>query len=165
LDNVKPGAAIVKGKVVVTAFVPEMPVSVTVEFATFAVAPAVIVMTLNPVVGFGEKDAVTPTGSPEAARLTLPVNPYSGVTETFVETEDPGPRLAVPGPANVNAGETIPRVSVVSAFRVPLTPVMVRTDVPTDAALVAFNVSVAVPVTGLGEKDAVTPLGSPETAR
>ena len=42
---------------------------------------------------------------------------------------------------------------------------MVRMDVPTDAALVAFNVSVAVPVTGLGEKDAVTPLGSPETAR
>ena len=32
-----------------------------------------------PVVGLGEKDAVTPLGRPETARLTLPVNPYSGL--------------------------------------------------------------------------------------
>lgn len=31
-----------------------------------------------PVVGFGEKDADTPLGKPEAARLTLPLNPYWG---------------------------------------------------------------------------------------
>lgn len=38
---------------------------------------AVSVTVADPVAGFGEKDAVTPLGRPDAARLTLPVNPYS----------------------------------------------------------------------------------------
>ena len=29
------------------------------------------------VAGFGEKDAVTPLGKPDAERVTLPVNPVS----------------------------------------------------------------------------------------
>jgi hypothetical protein len=37
---------------------------------------------LDPVVGFGKKDAVTPLGSPEAERVTLPANPLSGFTLT-----------------------------------------------------------------------------------
>ena len=43
---------------------------------------AVKVSVLAPVVGFGEKDAVTPLGRPEAERVTLPVNPFCGYTET-----------------------------------------------------------------------------------
>jgi len=43
---------------------------------------AVRVSVLAPVVGFGEKDAVTPLGRPEAERATLPVNPFCGYTET-----------------------------------------------------------------------------------
>ena len=35
---------------------------------------------LLPVVGFGEKDAVTPLGRPDAERVALPVNPFRGVT-------------------------------------------------------------------------------------
>ena len=41
-----------------------------------AEAPAVSVNTVFPVAGFGEKDAVTPLGRPEAVRLTLPAKPY-----------------------------------------------------------------------------------------
>ncbi len=37
---------------------------------------AVSVSVLLPVVGFGEKEAVTPLGRPETERFTLPVNPY-----------------------------------------------------------------------------------------
>ena len=43
---------------------------------------AVKVTVLLPVVGFGEKDAVTPLGRPEAERVTLPVNPLSWFTLT-----------------------------------------------------------------------------------
>ena len=43
---------------------------------------AVRVTVLLPFVGFGEKDAVTPLGRPDAERVTLPVNPFNGFTET-----------------------------------------------------------------------------------
>jgi hypothetical protein len=44
---------------------------------------AVSVSTVEPVeMGFGAKDAVTPLRRPETARLTLPLNPYCGVTFT-----------------------------------------------------------------------------------
>jgi hypothetical protein len=33
------------------------------------------------VVGFGEKDAVTPLGSPEIEKLTAPLNPKLGFTD------------------------------------------------------------------------------------
>jgi hypothetical protein len=38
---------------------------------------AVSVKVLLPVVGFGEKDPVTPAGKPDTDRFTLPPNPYS----------------------------------------------------------------------------------------
>ena len=57
-----------------------MPVIVTVAGPVVAALLAVSVIKLEPVVGFGAKDAVTPLGRPEAARLTLPVNPYCGTT-------------------------------------------------------------------------------------
>jgi hypothetical protein len=65
-------------KVVVAVSVPEVPVMVTVDCPIAAEAPAVNVNVLEPVVGFGEKAAVTPAGKPDTARLTFPVNPYSG---------------------------------------------------------------------------------------
>ena len=46
-----------------------------------AVSVSVLLYPLYPaVVGFGKKDAVTPLGRPEAERVTLPVNPFWGVT-------------------------------------------------------------------------------------
>ena len=59
---------------------PEVPVMVTVEFPAGAVALAVRVSTLDPVAGLVPKEAVTPLGMPDAARVTLPVNPPASVT-------------------------------------------------------------------------------------
>ena len=52
---------------------------VTVLVPTAAVLLAVNVRVLEFVVGFGENEAVTPLGSPETARFTLPLNPYNDV--------------------------------------------------------------------------------------
>lgn len=57
------------------------------------------------------------------------------------------------------------RVMVVDEESVPEVPVMVIVFVPTAAELLAVNVNVLEFAVGLGEKEAVTPLGSPETAR
>ena len=45
---------------------------------------AVSVSVAEPVVGFGEKDAVTPLGRPVTARFTLPVNPPAAMTLSVV---------------------------------------------------------------------------------
>jgi hypothetical protein len=60
--------------------VPEVPVIVSGTIPADAVALAVRVSTLVVVVGFGKNDAVTPLGSPDAARLTLPENPFAEFT-------------------------------------------------------------------------------------
>jgi len=68
---------------------PLVPVIVTVADPRLAVLLAVSVNTLVPVVGFGLKDAVTPLGNPEAARVTLPANPYAPVTAMVDALEAP----------------------------------------------------------------------------
>lgn len=77
-------AVIVKASVVVAVRLPEVPVMVTVELPVVAVELAVRVRMLLPVVGFVPKAAVTPLGRPEAARVTLPLNPPTSVTETVL---------------------------------------------------------------------------------
>jgi hypothetical protein len=64
-------------------------VIVTVEVPGVAVALAVSVKVLVDVVGFELNDAVTPLGRPDAAKLTLPVKPFSGVTATMLEPVSP----------------------------------------------------------------------------
>src|SRR5258708_32463290 len=59
---------------------PEVPVMVTVAVPAVAELLAVSDRTLVVVVLVGLKDAVTPLGSPEATKLTLPVKPPAGVT-------------------------------------------------------------------------------------
>ena len=66
--------------VVVLVRVPEVPVMVTGTVPVLAVLLAASVRVLEVVAGFGPKDAVTPVGSPDADRLTLPLKPYWGVT-------------------------------------------------------------------------------------
>ena len=61
--------------VVVAVRLPEVPVIVTVDVPVVAVLLAVNVNTLVPVVGFVPNAAVTPLGRPDAASVTLPVNP------------------------------------------------------------------------------------------
>ena len=53
---------------------------VIVAVPTVAVLLAVSVSTLLPVAGLVANAAVTPLGKPEAARVTLPVNPLTAVT-------------------------------------------------------------------------------------
>ena len=62
--------------VVVALCVPEVPVTVNVYCPSAAVLLAAKVNVLEPVVGLGENEAVTPAGNPDTERLTLPVNPY-----------------------------------------------------------------------------------------
>jgi hypothetical protein len=66
--------------VVVWLSVPLVPVTVTVADPVVAVVEAVKVRVLVPVVEAGLKLAVTPAGKPLAARATVPVKPFSGLT-------------------------------------------------------------------------------------
>jgi hypothetical protein len=59
---------------------PEVPVMVTVDVPTAAELLAVSVSALEAVAGLVPNDAVTPVGKPEAARVTLPVNPPVSAT-------------------------------------------------------------------------------------
>jgi hypothetical protein len=70
----------VSASFVVAVKLPEVPVIVTVADPVVAVLLAVSVSTLVPVVGFVANAAVTPLGRPDAARVTLPVNPPTSVT-------------------------------------------------------------------------------------
>ena len=70
---------------IVSVFVPRL-----------AVLLAVSVNVELPLDGLGENDAVTPLGKPETARLTLPVNPYSGLMSTYTVVELPSAMFALP---------------------------------------------------------------------
>jgi hypothetical protein len=69
-------ARTVTAREVVAISAPEVPVMVAVVVPGVAEFVAVSVSTLDPVVGFGLHDAVTPLGSPVTAKLTLPLNPF-----------------------------------------------------------------------------------------
>ena len=70
----------VRASLVVAVRLPEVPVMVTVAAPVVAEALAVNVSTLVPVVGFVPNAAVTPLGRPDAASVTLPLNPPTSVT-------------------------------------------------------------------------------------
>ena len=70
----------VSASVVVAVRLTEVPVMVTVADPVVAVLLAVRVITLVPVVGLVPNAAVTPLGKPDAASVTLPVNPFTSVT-------------------------------------------------------------------------------------
>jgi hypothetical protein len=67
--------------VVLAVVLPEVPVMVTVDVPALAVLLAVSVSTLELADDVGLNEAVTPLGRPVAANETLPLNPFSGVTE------------------------------------------------------------------------------------
>ena len=77
-----------------------------------AVLLTVSVSTLSPVVGFGLNAAVTPLGRPDAARVTLPVIPFWGVTSSVDVPEAPWITVS-------EAGEAL-RVKLGGAWPVPL---------------------------------------------
>jgi hypothetical protein len=145
--------------------VPEVPVTVKLLLPNTAEALAFNVSEANPVVGLGEKDAVTPLGRPATARLTLPVNPYWGFTATFVVAEVPGAIATGPLPLNVKVGANTPNAILVVAFTEPDVPVIVTALVPVAAVLLAVSVSVLYPTVGFGVREPVTPLGRPAIER
>jgi hypothetical protein len=68
---------------------PEVPVMVTEYVPITAVPMADKVKRLVAVAGFVPKLAVTPLGSPDAVRLTEPVNPFRGFALSVVEPAAP----------------------------------------------------------------------------
>jgi len=171
-ESVKFGAAVTVRLMVVVSGVkaPEVPVMVTVTGPpVVARALAVRVSTLVPVVGFVAKPAVTPLGKPEAARVTLPVNPLVGLTVMVLVPLDPWAMLKVLGAAEsvkLGCGVTVRLMVVVSGVKAPEVPVMVTVvGPPIVAEALAVSVSRLVPVVGLVAKPAVTPLGRPDAAR
>ena len=96
---VPPAAFTVREIVVVWVSVPEVPVIVTVAVPVVAVELALKVTTLVEVVGLVPKAAVTPEGSPDADRVTEPVNPPLGVTVTVLFPLAPCVTLRLAGDA------------------------------------------------------------------
>ena len=70
----------VNAMAVLAVRLPEVPVMVTVNVPSAAELLAASVRTLDAVVGLVPNDAVTPVGRPEAARVTLPLNPPAPAT-------------------------------------------------------------------------------------
>jgi len=156
--------------VVSAARLPEVPVMVTVAAPGVAEPLAVSVSVLVEVVGFGTNAAVTPLGRPVAARCTLPVNPFVGLTVIVLvplEPVPPGLSVRLLGASvSVKFGAAVTvTATVVVAVRLPEVPVMVTVVVPTLAEPLAVNVSVLVLAVGFGLNPAVTLLGSPEAAK
>ena len=78
------GATTVSVTVVLCDNAPELPLTVMVNVPRAAVPLAVNVSVLELIVLAGLNDAVTPFGKPDAERLTLPLNPFNGLTAMVV---------------------------------------------------------------------------------
>jgi hypothetical protein len=152
--------------VVLLVKLPDMPVMATVTVPVAAVLLAVSVNVLVLAVLDGLKEAVTPLGKPEADRLTLPVNPFCGVTVTVLVPLAPWVMVILLGDAETEklgtgAGLTV-RENAVVLVKLPEVPVTVTVTVPVVAVLLAVNVKVLEVVVLVGLKLDVTPLGRPE---
>lgn len=156
----------VRAMVVVWVRLPEVPVTVTVAAPVVAVLLAVSVNVLVLVVLAGLKLAVTPLGRPEAARLTEPVKPLTGVTVMVLVPLVPKLMVTLVGEAESEkfgtAAAFTVRLMVVLCVNEPDVPVIVTVEVPVVAVLLAVNVTVLLVVVLAGLKEAVTPLGRPE---
>lgn len=155
--------------VVLAVKVPDVPVMVTVEVPVVAVLLAANVTALVPVAGLVPNVAVTPLGSPAAASVTAPVKPPASVTAIVSVPLAPcaNDNEVADGASVKPGGVSVFTVSamVVVALVEPEVPVTLTAEVPTFAELLAVNVSTLLPVAGLGENAAVTPVGSPDAAK
>jgi hypothetical protein len=115
--NPKSGAGITVRLIVVALVrLPEVPETVTMTVPAVAVPLAESVNVLEVVVLAGLNDAVTPLGSPEADKLTLPANPFRGLTVMVLAPLNPWRKLMPFGEAlsaKSGAGTTVrPTVAV-----------------------------------------------------
>ena len=150
--------------VVLCVSAPDVPVMVTVNVPMFARLPTVSVKVLEELVEFGLNDADTPTGKPEADKLTLPANPFDGAMVMVDLPFVPRAMLKAAGEADRPkfGPEVMLREIVVVLVRLAHTPLMVSVNVPIAAVALALRVSVLLLAVPGGLKDAATPLGRPE---
>src|SRR5215831_8665633 len=150
--------------VVVLVSVPALPVMVTVNVPMLAAPLALNVTVLVLLVLAGLNDAVTPPGSPEADKLTLPLKPFFGVTVIVLAPLAARRTFTLLGDADSVNVPTLFTISetVVELVKRPAVPVMVTLVVPTRAPVLAVSVKALVFPVLVGLKDAVTPLGRPE---
>lgn len=175
IDNVVADGEIVKAEAgtatVIAMFLntvrlPEVPVIVIVVVPAAIEQPEVNVSTLVLVVGSVPKLAVIPLGKPDTASVTAPVKPPMSVTVIVSVAVAPGVTvIAEDDGVSVKPGPvfTVSEI-VVDAVNVPEVPVIVTTEVPIVAVLLAANVTTLLPVAGFVPNVAVTPLGRPEAA-
>lgn len=142
---------------------PDLPLTVTVTVPNVAVLLAVSVNVLVLFVLLGLNAAVTPVGRPVAEKLTLPLNPFCGVTVMVLVPLLPCTIVKLVGAAEmvkVGVPFTVSKM-VVEFDKFPDVPVTVTVAVPVAAVLLALSVSVLVLVVLPGLNVAVTPLGRP----
>ena len=72
---------------------------VTVDVPVVAAALAVSAKVLVAVVGLVPNDALTPLGTPDADKVTLPLKPFSGVTVMALEPLNPWATVRLLGDA------------------------------------------------------------------
>jgi hypothetical protein len=148
----------------------EVPLIVTVTglVVTVALPLAVSVRTCVPETVPAANDAVTPLGSPVAARVTVPLNPFAPVTVIVLVPVLPWATDTLVGKAeSVKLGGGVTERSTVAvAVSAPEVPVMVTGTalVVTTALLLAVSVRTCVPATVPAANDAVTPVGRPDAA-
>jgi len=147
--------------VVVCVKLPEAPWTTIENVPVDAFFVADNVSVLGPVVLLGLKDAMTPRGSPEADKLTLPAKPFCGVSVMVDVTFAPRARLNEFGEAvrTKLGGATTVRETVALCDNAPDFPAIVTVKVPNVAVLLAVTVSVLVFAVLTGLNAAVRPLG------
>ena len=142
---------------------PDVPVIVTFAGPTAAAALAASVKVLVPVVLLGLNVAVMPLGRPEAAKATLPVNPFAGVTAMTVVPLPPCLTLIeIKEEVRLKLGVSTVRLMAAVLFKLPDVPVTVMAAGPGETELPALRVRVLAPVVLPGLNVAVTPAGRPE---
>jgi len=163
-ESVKLGAVTVRLTETVLVRLPAVPVTVIATVPGAAGLPAVKVSVLVFVVLLGLKTALTPLGRPDAAKLTLALNPFLGETEMVVAPLVAGAMLRLPWEAErakLGAAAMV-RATVVVLVKVPEVPVMVTVALPAVAELLAVKVNVLLPEVLPGLKAAMIPLGKPD---
>ena len=153
--------------VAVCVKVVDVPVMVTVADPVVAVLPAANVSVLVAVAGLVLKEALTPLGSPEAAKVTLLLKPFWGVTVMVLVPKAPCMTIRLAGDAERAkfGGSVTVSATVAVRVKLPEVPVTVIVAVPVVAVLLAVSVRMLADVAGLGLNDAVTPLGKPDAEK
>jgi hypothetical protein len=118
--------------VVVRIKLPDVPVIVTVDVPTTAELDAASVTKAVPATLPALKDAVTPPGRPDAARLTLPLKPFCALPVIVLAPLLPCVRLTLAGDTESVklVGGVIVSAIVAVLFNALETPVTITIDVP-----------------------------------